>query len=66
VRDENLFRIWYIRALCDLKFMGMLSTTRQNSFVFKKNIFGKPRFHQELAVKDKQAIDSEVQTYIGK
>lgn len=63
VHNEHQFRIWFMRALSDLKFMGIVSTTRQNTFVFKKNIFGKARLHKNLAQQDKQAIESEVQTY---
>lgn len=41
------FRQWVMRALSDLKFMGIVSTTRQNTFIFKKNIFGKAKYFKD-------------------
>jgi len=32
-------------ALSSLKYMGFVSATRQNTFLFKKNIFGKPKYY---------------------
>lgn len=55
LNEESQFRLWFMRALSDLKFMGMLSTTKQNTFIFKKNIFGKAKF---------QKIESDQQTQL--
>jgi hypothetical protein len=35
-------RSMFIVALQNLKFMGYLSATRQNTFLFKKNFYSKP------------------------
>jgi len=32
-------------AVGSLKYMGFISATRQNTFLFKKNIFGKPKYY---------------------
>lgn len=32
-------------ALTYLKFMGFVSSTRMNTFLFKKNIFSKPKYY---------------------
>ena len=32
-------------ALTYLKYMGFVSATRQNTFLFKKNIFAKPKYY---------------------
>jgi len=32
-------------SLSSLKYMGFISATRQSTFLFKKNIFGKPKYY---------------------
>ena len=32
-------------AIAQLKYMGFISATRQNTYLFKKNIFGKPKYY---------------------
>ena len=32
-------------GIAQLKYMGFISATRQNTFIFKKNIFGKPKYY---------------------
>lgn len=33
------------KAVAALKYMGFISATRQSTFLFKKNIFGKPKYY---------------------
>ena len=28
-----------------MRYMGLISTTRQNTFIFKKNFYGKPKYY---------------------
>ena len=32
-------------AIADLKYMGYISATRLSTYIFKKNIFGKPKYY---------------------
>ena len=49
VGDEEQFQIQVTKnfntAMAQLKYMGFVSATRQNTFIFKKNIFGKPKYY---------------------
>lgn len=31
--------------MAQLKYMGFISATRQSTFLFKKNIYGKPKYY---------------------
>ena len=33
------------KAMANLKYMGFVSATKQSTFLFKKNIFGKPKYY---------------------
>lgn len=41
-KDEQQLRSMFLVALQNLKYMGFMSATRQGTFSFKKNFFGKP------------------------
>ena len=49
--DPNKFdynqkiRDMFNEAMASLKYMGYVSATRQSTFIFKKNIFGKPKYY---------------------
>lgn len=32
-------------AIGELKYMGFISATKQSTFLFKKNVFGKPKYY---------------------
>ncbi len=38
------------QALGELKYNGFLSATRQSTFLFKKNIFGKPKYYSTAQI----------------
>ena len=42
----------YLVTLQNLRYMGYLSATRQNTFLFKKNFFGKPSIALEISKDD--------------
>ena len=42
VTDE-IIRKDFLKALQALKYMGVISASRQNTFLFKKHVFGKPQ-----------------------
>lgn len=42
IKDEALLRSWFLKALAELKYVGLVSATRQNTFLFKKNFYSKP------------------------
>jgi hypothetical protein len=60
VCDESQFKLWFLRALADLKFMGILSTTKQNTFIFKKNVFGKPKYTKTVSSTEQQKTEELV------
>ena len=41
---EETLRAWFLKAIAELKYCGILSATRQNTFLFKKNFYGKPQY----------------------
>ena len=41
---EVTLRAWFLKALAELKYSGFVSATRQSTFLFKKNFYGKPRY----------------------
>ncbi len=45
---QQAIKNWYLAALYDLKHMGIISSTKQNIFLFKKNVFGKPKIYKEV------------------
>ena len=47
---EGAIRDNFNKAIADLKYMGFVSATRQSTFLFKKNIFGKPKYYATAAV----------------
>ena len=42
--SDVTLRAWFLKALAELKYCGLVSATRQNTFLFKKNFFSKPQF----------------------
>jgi hypothetical protein len=40
---EPELRRMFLRALSELKYMGIVSATKQSTFIFKKNVYGKPK-----------------------
>jgi len=44
ISDVTL-RAWFLKALAELKYCGLVSGTRQSTFLFKKNFYGKPAFN---------------------
>ena len=57
--EENL-RSSFLRALSDLKVQGFISTTKQNTFIFKKNIFGKAKLFKEQTTEDHDKVQEEL------
>jgi hypothetical protein len=53
--EANL-RPSFLRALSDLKVQGFISTTKQNTFIFKKNIFGKAKLFKEQTTEDHDKV----------
>ena len=43
---DSMILTWFLIALSDLKYMGIVSATKQSTFLFKKNIFGKPKLYK--------------------
>jgi hypothetical protein len=41
---SDSLRAWFLKALAELKYCGILSASRSQTFVFRKNFFGKPLF----------------------
>ena len=41
---DSVLRSWFLKALGELKYIGLVSATRQNTFLFKKNFYSKPQF----------------------
>jgi hypothetical protein len=56
IDDEKLWRSWFVRALSDLKVQGFISTTKQNTFIFKKNVFGKAKLFKDQSVEDHDKV----------
>ena len=50
--DEQ--KVLFTQALSELKYMGYLSQTRQSSFIFKKNYFGKAKNQKNLTKTEKE------------
>ena len=42
---DGAIRDNFNKAVAALKYMGFISATRQSTFLFKKNIFGKPKYY---------------------
>jgi len=42
VYNEETLKVMFLRALTQLKYTGVISSTKQSTFLFKKNVFGKP------------------------
>ncbi len=43
-KNEDTLRAWFLKAVAELKYCGVLSATRTSTFLFKKNFFGKPQY----------------------
>ena len=48
----------FLQALSELKYMGYVSQTKQSSFIFKKNYFGKAS-HQKSIHKSEKDVERE-------
>ena len=55
--DED-FKKMFLQALSELKYMGYLSQTKQSTFIFKKNYFGKAK-HSKAVHKTEKELDQE-------
>ena len=40
--SKTVLRAWFLKALAELKYAGLVSATRNSTFLFKKNFFAKP------------------------
>jgi hypothetical protein len=58
--DEGTYRSGFLRALSDLKVQGFVSTTKQNTFIFKKNIFGKAKLFKSQSTEDHEKVQEEI------
>jgi len=60
ISEAELVNI-FINAVKELRYLGLISSTSKNTFIFKKNFFGKASMvkviNKELINKDAQAID---------
>ena len=56
--DETETKAMFITALTELKYMGYLSQTRQSTYIFKKNFFGKVK-HNKQTVKSEEQMQKE-------
>jgi len=45
ILSDVTLRAWFLKALAELKYCGLVSGTRQSTFLFKKNFYGKPAFN---------------------
>jgi hypothetical protein len=63
IDDDSQFRLWFMRALSDLKYMGVVSTTKQHTFIFKKNVFGKAKYYKAPDNEQMKTVNEEVQTF---
>ena len=41
---DSVLRSWFLKALGELKYIGLVSAARGNTFLFKKNFYSKPQF----------------------
>ena len=55
---EDDIKQMFLTALGELKYMGYLSQTKQSTFIFRKNYFGKAK-HQKHAVKNEHQIEKD-------
>lgn len=46
----------FLQTLQELKYMGYISQTKQSTFIFKKNYFGKPK-HGRHTTKTEQQLE---------
>ena len=47
INDEKEFlQKHFLRSLAELKYMGVMSTTKQSTFLFKKNVYCKPKIYR--------------------
>jgi len=55
ISEAELVNI-FINAIKELRYLGLISSTSKNTFIFKKNFFGKASdvkvFNKELIIKD--------------
>lgn len=58
IPDEAETKGMFITALTELKYMGYLSQTRQSTYIFKKNFFGKVK-HNKQTVKSEEQMQKE-------
>lgn len=58
-------RNMYIVALQNLKYMGFVSATRQGTFSFRKNFFGKPIKESQGSAKAEEKDHDEVNKVLG-
>lgn len=56
--SESELKTMFLSALRELKYMGLLSQTRQSTFIFKKNYFGKCK-HLKQIVKTNAQLEQE-------
>ena len=42
--NNDTLRSWFLKALAELKYCGIISASRSQTFVFRKNFYGKPLF----------------------
>ena len=42
-KNDETLRAWFLKAVAELKYCGILSAARTSTFLFKKNFFGKPQ-----------------------
>ena len=57
---DDLIRKDFLKALQALKYMGLVSASKQNTFLFKKHVFGKPQA-AAMSVPDHLASSNKMQ-----
>lgn len=51
---EEEIKEMFSKALFELKYMGFVSQTKQSTFIFRKNFFGKAKFQKVMRKTDMQ------------
>ena len=64
--NNRQLRNMFIVAMQNLKYMGYVGATRQQTFLFKKNFFAKPSIAtKQLKKEDKEKDDKELEKTMG-
>lgn len=57
--QEEEWKLMFLKALQEIKYMGYASQTKQSTFIFKKNYFGKTK-HSRVPFKTEEQMNTEM------